>query len=109
LPFDAFSRLQLTPLSRQAVDKMAEEKGYSGEDVYCISGGIPFYVNEILASYSPGVPDNVKDSVLSVFNRHNEKTRRVWEILSVLPTGIETRYLEKMVPLFADAIEYCLG
>lgn len=109
LPFDAFSRLQLVPLSRNAVDKMAEEKGYRGEDVYSISGGNPFYVNEILASYSPGVPDNIKDSVLSVFNRHDEKTRRVWEILSVLPTGIETKYLEKMVPLFADAIEYCLG
>jgi DNA-binding CsgD family transcriptional regulator len=109
LPFDAFSRLQLIPLSRDAVEKMAVEKGYSGEDVYSISGGNPFYVNEILASYSPGVPDNIKDSVLSIFRRHDEKTRRVWEILSVLPTGIETKYLEKMVPLYAESIGYCLS
>jgi len=109
LPFDAFTRLQLIPLSRQAVEKMSVEKGYSGEDVYSISGGNPFYVNEILASYSPGVPDNIKDAVLSVFNRHDAKTRQVWEILSVLPTGIETKHLEKMVPLYAESIEYCLG
>ncbi len=109
LPFDAFSRLQLIPLSRDAVEKMAGEKGYCGEDVYSISGGNPFYVNEILASYSPGVPDNIKDAVLSVFNRHDAKTRQIWEILSVLPTGIETKYLEKMVPLYAESIEYCLG
>ncbi|HZE83110.1 MAG TPA: AAA family ATPase, partial [Puia sp.] len=50
LPPDSFTRLQLTPLSRPAVEKMAGERGYSGEDVYSISGGNPFYVNEILAS-----------------------------------------------------------
>src|SRR4051794_21444512 len=69
LPADSFSKLSISPLSREAVQKMAAEKGYSGEDVYSISGGNPFYVNEILASYSPGVPDNIKDSILSVYNR----------------------------------------
>jgi len=72
---DSFSRLKLTPLSRTAVEKMAMEKGYNGEDVYNISGGNPFYVNEILASYSPGVPENIKDSILSVYNRQDEKTK----------------------------------
>jgi predicted ATPase len=42
LPPDSFTRMQLTPLSRQAVEKMAEEKGYNGEDVYSISGEILF-------------------------------------------------------------------
>jgi ATP/maltotriose-dependent transcriptional regulator MalT len=108
LPHDSFTRLQLVPLSRNAVDKLALEKGYSGEDVYSISGGNPFYVNEILASYSPGVPDNIKDSVLSVFNRQVERTRKVWELLSVIPTGLEIKYLEKFEPLYADALERCL-
>jgi predicted ATPase len=108
LPHGTFTRLQLTPLSRQAVEKMAIEKGYSGEDVYSISGGNPFYVNEILASYSQGVPDNIKDSILSVYNRQDEKTKQVWQILSVLPTGFETNYLEEMEPLYAPAIHSCL-
>ncbi|MGE5108274.1 MAG: ATP-binding protein, partial [Sphingobacteriales bacterium] len=64
---DSFTRMELLPLSRQAVEKMAGEKGYNGENVYSISGGNPFYVNEILASYSPGIPDNIKDSILSVY------------------------------------------
>jgi predicted ATPase len=93
---DSFIRLPLPLLSREAVEKMAQEKGYSGEDVYTISGGNPFYVNEILASYSAGVPDNIKDSILSVYNRLDEKTKLVWQILSVFPTGFETKYLEKM-------------
>ena len=61
LPPDSFTRLHLTPLSREAVTNMAIDRGYNGEDVFAISGGNPFYVNEILASYSPGVPENIKD------------------------------------------------
>jgi predicted ATPase/DNA-binding CsgD family transcriptional regulator len=105
---DSFTRLQLTHLSRQAVEKMSIERGYNGEDVYSISGGNPFYVNEILANYSIGVPDNIRDSVLSSFNRLDEKTKQIWEILSVLPTGLEIKFLEKMEPAYATAIHNCL-
>jgi DNA-binding CsgD family transcriptional regulator/tetratricopeptide (TPR) repeat protein len=108
LPPDSFTRMQLTPLSREAVDKMASEKGYKGEDVYSISGGNPFYVNEILASYSPGVPDNIKDSILSVYHRLEDRVRQVWQILAILPTGLEVRYMEKMNPDYIEAIENCL-
>ena len=102
---DSFIRIQLKPLSRQAVERLATEKGYNGEDVYSITGGNPFYVSEILASYSQGVPDNIKDSILSVYNRLDEKTKQVWEILSVSPTGFRIEYLEKMEPLYAAVIE----
>jgi DNA-binding CsgD family transcriptional regulator/GTPase SAR1 family protein len=104
----SFTRMQLLPLTKQAVEKLAVEKGYSGEDVFSITGGNPFYVNEILASYSPGIPENIKDSILSVYNRLDEKTKQLWQILSVLPTGLEIRYLEKMEPSFTAAIESCL-
>lgn len=106
---DSFTRLQLQPLSRLAVENMAEEKGYKGEDVYSISGGNPFYVNEILASYSTGVPDNIRDSILSSYNRLDENTKHVWQIISVLPTGFEINYLEKMEPGYADSIHNCLA
>lgn len=108
---DSFTRLHLVPLSRPSVEKMAKEKGYRGEDVhnvYSVSGGNPFYVNEILASYSQGVPENIKDSILSVYNRLDEKTKYFWEILSVLPTGLETGYLEKMDPQYEVALGNCI-
>jgi len=107
LPPDSFTRMHLTPLSRPAVEKLAQEKGYSGEDVYSISGGNPFYVNEILASYSLGVPENIKDSILSVYYRLDEKTKQVWDLLSVLPTGFEVKYLEKIEPMYASALAKC--
>jgi len=108
LPPDSFTRMHLAPLSRPAVERLAREKGYSGEDVYSISGGNPFYVNEILASYSLGVPDNIKDSILSVYHRLDEKTKQVWDLLSVLPTGFEVKYLETVEPMYASALANCL-
>lgn len=108
LPPDSFTKLHLTPLSKAAVEKMAAEKGYKGEDVYGISGGNPFYVNEILASYNVGVPDNVKDSILPSYNRLDEKTKQIWQILSILPTGFEIKYLERIEPSYAGAIHNCL-
>jgi ATP/maltotriose-dependent transcriptional regulator MalT len=103
-----FTRLQLLPLSRQAVEKMAEEKGYKGEDVFAITAGNPFYVTEILASYSTGVPENVKDSILSIYNRLDEDKKFIWQILSVLPSGFEVNYLKTMDPLYRGNIYHCL-
>ena len=105
---DAFTRMQLLPFPQPVVEKMAAEKGVDGSAIYHISGGNPFYVNEILASYSPGIPDNIKDSILSVYHRQPENTQRVWELLSILPTGFRIRYLEKIAPLYGEAIDASL-
>jgi DNA-binding CsgD family transcriptional regulator/tetratricopeptide (TPR) repeat protein len=105
---DSFTRIELLPLSKQAVEKMAEERGYNGEDVYRITNGNPFYVTEILASYSQGVPDNIKDSILSVYNKMNEKTKQVWQILSVLPAAFELSYLDKLDASYVPAVHDCI-
>jgi len=106
---DTFTRIQLAPLSKRAVRQWADEKGYDGEDVYSISGGNPFYVNEILASYSTGIPENIKDSVLSVYNRLEEETKTVWQLLSVVPEGMEMSRLYKIDASYHEAIESCLA
>ena len=108
LPAHSFTRLQLAPLSREAVERLSGEKGYRGEDVYSITGGNPFYVNEILASYSPGIPENIRDSILSVYNRLPKNTRELWALLSVLPTGLELEQLEKLEPGYAEALAPCI-
>ena len=108
IPPAYFTRLELTPLSRHTVEIMAAEKGYSGEDVYIISGGNPFYVSEILSSYSAGIPENIKDSVLSVYNRQLGKTKQLWELLSVIPTSLELTYLEMFEPLYESSLQVCI-
>src|SRR4051812_9625528 len=109
LPHDSFTRLQLSPLSKEAVNRMASEKGYNGDDVYNISGGNPFYVSEILESYSMGIPDSIKDTILSSYNRLEQNTQQVWDFLSVIPASLELKYLEKFDPEYATAVEKCMN
>jgi hypothetical protein len=97
------------PLSRFAVEKLSEDKGYKGEDVYTISGGNPFYVTEILASYSTGVPDNIKDSILSVYNRQEKGTKNAWEISSVIPEGLEVNRFAIMKSLWDEGMDHCFA
>ncbi len=108
LPTDTFTRIELTPLSKESVNQLANEKGYNAENVYNISGGNPFYVNEILASYSPGIPDNIKDSILSVYNRQDEATKSSWQLLSVIPEGLELERFIKIDITMHTPIENCL-
>lgn len=107
LPPDSFTKLTLPPLSKQAVVELATQKGYNGEEVYSISEGNPFYVNEILASYSPGIPDNIKDSILAVYDRQKEGTKNAWQLWSILPDGLEVEHMAK-VKIWWD-INHCFA
>ncbi len=109
LPPDSFTKMPLVPLSKQAVVEMAIHKGLNGEDVYSISQGNPFYVNEILASYSPGIPDNIKDSILSVYEQQKEGTKNAWQIWSVMPEGLEVDRVAKLKSALGKAIDHCFA
>jgi DNA-binding CsgD family transcriptional regulator len=109
LPADSFTRMTLAPLSKTAVVELAKQKGYSGEDVYNISGGNPFYVNEILASYSPGVPENIKDSILAVYERQEEGTKNAWEIFSIIPEGVEVDRFARIRSAFNEEMTHCFA
>jgi DNA-binding CsgD family transcriptional regulator len=109
LPPDTFTRIELPPLSKEAVQKLADEKGYDGEDVYSITSGNPFYVNEVLASYSAGVPNNIKDSVLSSYNNLSDEAKNLWQQLSVIPEGLEVERLYKVDQSWHDAIGHCIA
>ncbi|HEX4850452.1 MAG TPA: hypothetical protein VFV08_06575, partial [Puia sp.] len=61
------------------------------------------------ASYSPRLPENIRDSILSVFNTLDEKTKQAWEIVSVLPTGFESKNLEIMEPTYPLALKTCFN
>ena len=108
LPADTFSRIHLPPLSVQAVRQLATTKGFDGNQVFSITGGNPFYVNEVMESYSPGIPQNIKDAILSVYNRQPDHTKRIWDILSVVPGGFETKWLAVMDPGYGDAVQQAL-
>lgn len=104
----SFSRLQLPPLSEEAVKKMVEESGHQRKDIYRITGGNPFYVQELLASYLVEIPDTIRDSILYAYNQCDERSKTVWDILAVTPGGLEIEHLEKIAPDYAEEVARCL-
>jgi DNA-binding CsgD family transcriptional regulator len=111
LPPGNFSKIQIKGFSRETVDQLAVKRGYeSGEKLYTLTGGNPFYVMEILATYSPGIPDRVKDSVLTLFNRRSGNTKNVWELLSILPSSsIDADIVRQIEMEFGGCIDDCIA
>ncbi len=107
LPHQAVTRLHIQPLSKTAVHRLAEKAGFAGEEVYRLTQGNPFFVNEILASYSQGIPENIKDSVLSVFNRLDPAVKTFWELIAIIPNRIENWLLKKVAPGDMQILETC--
>ena len=69
---------------------------------------VSFYVTEILAHYSPGIPENIRDSILSVFYAQPERVRNLWEMISTLSGKIDIRLLELIIPHLYTEIDQCL-
>ena len=110
LAADTFTKIRVSPLSRQAVEDMAVARGHhTGEKVFALTGGNPFYVTEVLASGMAPIPERIKDSVLTAFHSKDEHTRELWELLSVLPSRIEPSIVSKIEHEYPNVIDNCIA
>jgi DNA-binding CsgD family transcriptional regulator/tetratricopeptide (TPR) repeat protein len=92
--------LELAPLSERAVASLC---GADSGEVYALSGGNPFYVTELLASRSVDeLPPSVTNAVLGRAARLDPASRRLVELVSVVPTRVATRLLDAVMPAWAD-------
>jgi DNA-binding CsgD family transcriptional regulator/tetratricopeptide (TPR) repeat protein len=94
--------LELAPLSQGAVASLA---GDEGDEVYAATGGNPFYVTELLASRDDDVPPSVSTAVLGRASRLDDASRRLVELVSVVPNRVSTSVLDAVMPGWADAAE----
>lgn len=104
----SYTKMELPLLSKMAVEKLAAERGRAGKDIYSISGGNPFYVSEILAAYHEEIPGSIRDSILYAYNNCDEKAKKVWDILAVIPSAFEVDYLDEIVPGYAEGVASCI-
>ena len=95
--------LELAPLSRQAVASLAGEEA---DELYAATGGNPFYLSELLASKpAAGLPPSVASAVLARVSRLDEASRRLVEVVSVVPNRVSTQVLDAVMPGWAAAAE----
>src|SRR5262249_27099722 len=109
LPGKAVAHISLAPLSEQAVTYLANQVHRDGEQLYAITGGNPFFVPEVLASDTKGVPLMVRDAVIARVACLSSAARSLLELASIVPARIERWLLEAILHSPEEALEECLS
>src|SRR5205807_3465348 len=88
-PERSFRRMTLAPLSPAAVTTLAAGTGVSGDELYALTGGNPFFVNEVLGINSPALPVSARDAVLARSARLSVDARAVLDAVAVLGSDVD--------------------
>lgn len=85
-------RLQLTPLSRSAIETLVGERNFDAVELHRRTAGNPFFVSQLLAQPSPSapqsMPETVRDAVLARTSGLPPDARHVLELLSCTPEPV---------------------
>lgn len=105
LPASSTVRIPLEPLSLDAVRALAGAA--RGAELHSATGGNPFFVSEVLAAGSNGVPASVRDAVLGRVVHLSAAARAAVELASLEPAGLERAVLEACLGANDGALAEC--
>jgi DNA-binding CsgD family transcriptional regulator len=103
------SRLTVEPFSPAAVAQMAAGYGIDAGELHRLTGGNPFYVEEVLDAGGDEVPATVSDAVHARASRLSPDARRVLEAVSIAPPAVELWVLDRVCGEAAAAVDDCLA
>src|ERR1700733_12659545 len=86
-------RLELPPLSVEAVRTMATGTDLDADQLYQLAGGNPFYVTEMLEAGTHGVPLSARDAILSRTGRLSDAARQVLQTAALMGLRIDASLL----------------
>jgi ATP/maltotriose-dependent transcriptional regulator MalT len=109
LPSDATRRIELRPLSPEAVASLAGRAGRPDRGVHAQTGGNPFYVTELLASPPGSVPATVREATVARALRLSFQARGLLDFCAVVPNRLERWLLEAVISPAAPALEECVA
>src|SRR4051794_8150301 len=106
-------RIDLPPLSRDAVSRIAREAGIEDAQLFELTAGNPFLVNEVVECGAQGVPPSAREAVLARVARLSADARKTLEAAAVIGSRVEVALLRKAANghsgvKSADAIDECL-
>ncbi len=102
-------RIALSPLSEAGVQHLAQDKGVDAAALHLQTNGNPFFVTEVLASSSSGIPATVRDAVLARAARLTLSGRATLEAAAVIGARIEPWLLSGVTGDEVAATEECLA
>jgi DNA-binding CsgD family transcriptional regulator len=101
--------MKLEALSGAAVAELALPHGVDPEELYCRTGGNPFFVTEVLAAGGDQVPETVRDAVLARAGRLSERARALLDAGAVIPGQLELWLLVALAGELVDHLDECLA
>jgi DNA-binding CsgD family transcriptional regulator/tetratricopeptide (TPR) repeat protein len=105
----AVDRLDVPPLSREAVRKLARGHCVDGDLVYDRTLGNAFFVTELLAAGAESLPGTVRDAVIARTSRLPEPARELLERIALVPGRCELWLLERAFPDLAGHVDACVA
>jgi DNA-binding CsgD family transcriptional regulator len=103
------ARLRLSPLSREAVARLAAPERGVGDDLYRKTGGNPFFVIEALAAADEEIPATVRDAVLGRAGRLSPGARGLLDAIAVAGKHAELWLLDVLASDCSQCLEECMG
>ena len=109
----ALTRISLQPLSRQVVYAVAKDNGMDPHHLFMLTGGNPFYINEVVSDSSViadrnALPRSVIESARGRLARLSAAARDAAEAAAVCGPEIDPRLVEKLCPGAAPGLNECV-
>jgi DNA-binding CsgD family transcriptional regulator/tetratricopeptide (TPR) repeat protein len=104
---EGIGRLELAPLSEDAVAALAAPHGVNAQELHRKTAGNPFFVTEVLAAGEEEIPLTVRDAVLARTARLSPAARTLLEAFAVVPWHAELWLLEALAGDALDCLEEC--
>jgi class 3 adenylate cyclase/tetratricopeptide (TPR) repeat protein len=105
----AVTRLEIAPLSRDAVARLAESHGVNADELFGKTAGNPFFTTEALAAAEEELPNTVRDAVLARAARLSPAAAALLEAVAVAPPHVELWLLEALASDAVDRLDECLA
>lgn len=105
----SIQRLEIAPLSRNAIVQLAELHGANADKLFHKTGGNPFFATEALAAGDERLPHTVRDAVLARAARLSAPAAALLEAVAVAPPAAELWLLEAIAEDTYDRLEECLS
>ncbi|HET9911190.1 MAG TPA: AAA family ATPase, partial [Anaerolineales bacterium] len=102
------ARIPIPRLSENAVQLLAHQAGRQPGKLYTTTGGNPFFVSEVIAADTDGVPMSVRDAVLARVARLSPAGKNIVELAASMPGAAELWLIEEIVHPDPNTLDECI-
>jgi DNA-binding CsgD family transcriptional regulator/tetratricopeptide (TPR) repeat protein len=102
-------RLDLPPLSPRGVADLVEGTGLEADQLYQLTGGNPFYLNEIIRDGVGELPASARDAVLAHVAVLSPEARQVLDAAALFGSRVEPALLDAVAPASPAAVDELLA